>query len=1140
MHLEHDPHPHPHPHPAPGSRPGFLPWLLIAAALGTSAFLALRGSGKPAAGEPSPEDRALAARFREAVSVLEQYDYPAAYGKFAEVAAARPRWAAAHFNAGLAALNFREDKENKKDYFPIAEAEFREALKLDPGSLHARFCLALLFKFEQRLDEAFEAFQAVARADPTDPFALYEYGALLADRGLHAEAKEALEAAVRIQPAFASALYKLGQVVYRNLKEEEKRVEALKRFQSLRDSNEEVITGIKYGEAGKYASAIRDPFPPGPSPARGEVRGAAPATPGDRSTVGAPAVSRARPDGSPSPPAFCVGDLDGDGVLDLVLLGQPAGGEGRTEVWKGEGSGTAFRKLSEIDADGDSAALGDLDGDGDLDLVVAGEGSLLVFANDGKAGLTPSKMKFPPAGPGFPLRVLIFDADSDWDLDVLVLRQLPLGERCETSLELLNSNRDGAFEDIAAKVGIARLPLSAEGALFADLDGDIDLDVLVLARPREESLVLLNDRAWRYRRIPVSQLGGTAALLAKAGLAPPVEEALAAASPAGAAESAIPIADPSGRPFSLTAQAGSPLQVIPVGPAPRTWIGISLEGKKEPKPRLEWANLSGVGATVEVRFGERSVVRQLNCAGAGEAYGTTLLIIDLEGAEKIDFVRILWPDGVLQSEHGLPAGQVHRIVEIQRKPTSCPILFTWDGARFRYVGDFLGVGGLGYLEAPGVYSSPDPTEVIELPRLAPARGPGGVEELLLSVIEPLEECTYLDFLALLAVDAPAGVTVHPDEIFPVRAPAREPGLLAFGKALFPDRAADGGGRDVTEELRTVDRVYAGARTRDRRFPGAAEPHAVVLEWEAGLPRGEGDPRAGGPRPVLFLYGYVEYGYSTSNFAAAQARVALHAPTVSVERRGAWVPLRTEWGFPAGTPRWMTVDLGGSLEEGDRRLRIDSDMEVYWDQAFLAEAEPIPLGDLDGLPRSFAVPRKSGAGAGGQPSGAPAGVRITALAPDRAQLRFRGFPRDSSPDGRLPKLYDYDDVSPQDPMKPFPGGYTRHGEVADLLGRPDDRFAILGEGDEVLLGFHADRLEAPAAGTTRTFFLAARGYCKDMDLYTAASDRVEPLPFRAMSAYPPPPEEVRRRSSAAALEDAARNDRVVEPLVIQHSTANSRQ
>jgi hypothetical protein len=131
---------------------------------------------------------------------------------------------------------------------------------------------------------------------------------------------------------------------------------------------------------------------------------------------------------------------------------------------------------------------------------------------------------------------------------------------------------------------------------------------------------------------------------------------------------------------------------------------------------------------------------------------------------------------VLQIEKGMTPGTIHRLVELERKPSSCPILFAWTGASCDFVADFLGVGGLGYFETPGVYSKPDPSEYVLLPALQPKDG-----SYLLDVLEPLEECTYLDELKLTVVDHPADVTVVPDEMFAVRGRLRVSGCSRSGR-----------------------------------------------------------------------------------------------------------------------------------------------------------------------------------------------------------------------------------------------------------------------------------------------------------------------------------------------------------------------
>jgi hypothetical protein len=84
---------------------------------------------------------------------------------------------------------------------------------------------------------------------------------------------------------------------------------------------------------------------------------------------------------------------------------------------------------------------------------------------------------------------------------------------------------------------------------------------------------------------------------------------------------------------------------------------------------------------------------------------------------------------------------------------------------------------------------------------------------------------------------------------------------------------------------------------------------------------------------------------------------------------------------------------------------------------------------------------------------------------------------------------------------MPGGYTRFGDVRPLLGAVDDRFVIAAPGDELAVAFDATALAPLAEGWRRTFLLFADGFSKEMNLRSASPDRVEPLPFHAMTTYP---------------------------------------
>ena len=60
-------------------------------------------------------------------------------------------------------------------------------------------------------------------------------------------------------------------------------------------------------------------------------------------------------------------------------------------------------------------------------------------------------------------------------------------------------------------------------------------------------------------------------------------------------------------------------------------------------------------------------------------------------------------------------------------------------------------------------------------------------------------------------------------------------------------------------------------------------------------------------------------------------------------------------------------------------------------------------------------------------------------------------------------------------------------------KADGASAIIGPGEEAHLEFDAMTLPALPSGWTRRFVLEARGWCKDMDLYTRDGATVGPLP-----------------------------------------------
>ena len=169
-------------------------------------------------------------------------------------------------------------------------------------------------------------------------------------------------------------------------------------------------------------------------------------------------------------------------------------------------------------------------------------------------------------------------------------------------------------------------------------------------------------------------------------------------------------------------------------------------------------------------------------------------------------------------------------------------------------------------------------------------------------------------------------------------------------------------------------------------------------------------------------------------------------------------------------RMTTLELTGKLGGSSCVLRLRTNMDIAWDQAFLVQIEENP------------------------------GLRVTELPVAKSVLSHRGYIREVSPDGRLPLTYDYDYVDAA-PLANLAGRLTRFGDVSPLLRDDDDQLCVVGPGDEVRLEFDATKVPDLLAGWTRSYVLRTVGYCKDADPFTAASDAVGPLPWKGMPAYP---------------------------------------
>ncbi len=484
-------------------------------------------------------------------------------------------------------------------------------------------------------------------------------------------------------------------------------------------------------------------------------------------------------------------------------------------------------------------------------------------------------------------------------------------------------------------------------------------------------------------------------------------------------------------------------------PVPATkWIRVGLNGVKNLK--------LAYGAEVEVKAG---------ASYQKKMYAGVPVLFDLGGRAEADTIRISWANGLIQNEPKQAAGKSYLYKEAQRLSGSCPMIWTWNGHEFEFITDVLGVAPLGASSGDGKYFPTDHDEYIQIQGESLKAENGSYE---VRITEELSEVSYLDQIRLIAVDHPGSTNIYTSERWK-GPPFPEFRLYGASRRIYARSARDGEGRDVLPKLLQKDRQYADTFKRDS--VGVAETHTLDLDFGPGTAR---DNKA-----VLIMNGWVDWADGSTFMAAAQeGKGGLIPPYLQVKNsRGQWQTVIEDMGMPDGKPKTISVDLTSKFLSSSREVRIVTNLCLYWDEIFLSEDS-------------------------GQPQ-----VQMTKVPVESADVRFRGFSDSKiSPERKQPEQFFYSVVTPTSYWNPTPGPYTRYGDVRELVESPDDRFVVMGSGDELRVRFAASPLPPLRSGWTRDFLLKVDGWAKDRDANTAYSQSVEPLPFHAMSQYPYPARE----------------------------------
>jgi Flp pilus assembly protein TadD len=506
------------------------------------------------------------------------------------------------------------------------------------------------------------------------------------------------------------------------------------------------------------------------------------------------------------------------------------------------------------------------------------------------------------------------------------------------------------------------------------------------------------------------------------------------------------------------------------------------------------SNASGLGIKIE-----------LASAGLRQVRTVTSLPVEIGvGAHRqLDSLTVHWFDLQLSNtDVKVDPRAPLDLIELQlAAPGSCPYLYAWDGQRFRFVTDLLGAAPLGLPAGEGRYIDADTEEFVWLgdEQMFPPRDGAYV----LQITEELREVLYLDTARLFVVDHPPDTEVHPTsklrpgrpfpphELVTVRGrtPLRRAVQTAVGTARTQAGRPAGQQAGEREGRRPLDSPpYAFADAEDvssterdvtallaekdgllvsptlLRLPqlrGQAEPYSLVLDF------GPLDTQ----RPlVLVMTGWLRFGGGMANMAASgYPGISFPFPTLEVETSpDAWQPVDVVIGAPAGKTKTILVDLAGKLPAGARRLRLTMGFEIHWDRLALFERA------------------------------ADAATRVASFLPTKTDLHWRGF-------GELEDLPWYHPLTPSyERVRSMPnwrlnvsGWSTRYGPVDELLAKRDDALVLVNAGDELTLGFAAERLPPKPPGYARDFFLFTEGWDKDADFHVVAGTTVEPLPWHGM-------------------------------------------
>ena len=711
-------------------------------------------------------------------------------------------------------------------------------------------------------------------------------------------------------------------------------------------------------------------------------------------------------------------DIEADGDLDIVLGSE----DSIPTVLRNNGDGTflaihPFAGISGIRR----FAWADLDGDGNPDAaIIDGAGRLHVFINERQGQFRERAL---PAGLPLVKAIAVADANNDGVLDLLAVQ-------ADGAIIRISDKNEGESWDTAE---IARVPdadrnLAGEVRLHvADLDNNGALDLFLAptkaATGAAGALIWLGDDKGNF--VPLDHPAG-----------PPLVFDAADLNGDGKLDL-----------LGLSAD-GQPVQAINQGSKNYHWQIVRPHAVQAVGDQR--INPFGIGGEIEIRSG--LLVQKQPITGPRLHFG-------LGEQTEAEIVQVVWPNGTVRAEFGVKADM--DIVTEQRLKASCPFLFAYNGKQMEFVKDAVPWGsaiglrintlGSAQIAATGEWYK------IGRDQLVPHDG-----YYDLRITAELWEVYYYDYLALMTVDHPVGTEIFVDERFVI--PPLKLGLTTVSTPHEIARAIDDTGQDVTDIVRTLDGKAVASFGRGQ-YQGITRDHYLEVDL------GDDAPKSG---PLyLIAQGSIHDTESSVNVAITQgSRWRAHGLSLEVpDGHGGWVTAQDNLGFPAGRKKTILFNLTNVFRPGTpRRVRIRTNLEIYWDAIHWAQGAP-----------------------GTQ-------LKTVTLNPNVADLHYRGYSVMHMPGAaRAPEVPDYNQIEgTKQRWRDLIGYYTRYGDVRELVNKIDDRYVIVNSGDE--LSLHFPEQTPPPAGWVRDFVIVGDGWIKDGDYNSTFSKTVLPLPYHAKNEY----------------------------------------